>query len=230
VTSGNPLDQVLTAAAAVLSQLHDPRLLVPSRHTDERATTSAAHSSAPIDLGVLDAQARVSQMLGTNGDARAEIGRLMAVSAQLDPAETQQAREAALKATAEGRIYLARRAGHTPLRCPACQRFSVIPAEGRTAVFECQNDSCSDVPGLLRRFTRPSALGGNRYGRVTLAEVADFTHIPAKTWEQRLRRAKPRAHPVGKNAAGENLYLWMHFEDWLDARRATELVEQPFDT
>lgn len=232
--TGDPLEQALTAAAAVLSELHDPDLLIRSRRGDELSgsshlTYASSSNSAPIDLGVLDAQARVGQLLGTEGDARTEISRLMAVSSQMDPAETESARVAALRATAEGRIYLARRAGHAPMKCPSCKRLSVIPA-AQPAVFECQNDVCSDIPGHLRRFTRPSALGGRPYARVTLAEVEAFTGIPANTWDQRLRRAKPRIRPVGKNyLTGESLYLWVNFEDWLDGRRTPQLVEEPLE-
>jgi hypothetical protein len=230
VNTGDPLEQALSAAAAVLSQLHDPGLLIPSRRSEERSSTSQVHSSAPIDLSVLDAQVHVGQLLGADGDARTEISRLMAASSQLDQAEADQARINACRATAAGRIYLARRAGHTPLQCPACQRLSVIPAD-EPGVFECQNDLCSDVPGTaLRRFTRPSALGGRRFARVTLAEVEAFTNVSAKTWEQRLRRAKPRVRPVGKNSNGESLYIWAEFEDWLDKRRTPQLVEKPLET
>jgi hypothetical protein len=235
VTNGDPLDQALNAASEILGRLHDPQLLVHSRRASNTGATHAAvHPGVPIDLSVLDVQARTAELLGAQGDARVEIARLIAIGSQLDGTETAQVRRNTLMATAEGRIYLARRAGHTPILCPACGRRSVIPAL-EPGEFECQNDLC--IPGVdengrtpLRRFTKPSALGGSRYAQVTLAEVADFTGVSAKTWEQRLRRAKPRVRPVGKNSNGESLYLWENFEDWLDRRtREAQLVEKPLN-
>lgn len=223
------LANVLRTAQGVLHELRDPAHLVPEHH-GETAVRPLPGPRLPIDPTVLDVRAQAAKLLGNPTQEAADQVAALMMRSLTDVEERRETMERVLAATGEGRLFLAQRRGHTPLRCPACEHLSVILAEHTPGILECQRDACApEAGGPLRRYTLETIGYGDPDALVTIPEVARVTSVPAGTWAERLRRKKIK--PSGKRHVGacrpQGLYPWSVFANWEDGRGRQDLRELP---